>query len=259
MADALELVDVSAGYSRPVCKNISLRLPVGETVAVVGESGSGKSTLAKTIAGYLRPCAGAVVLAGQDLARLRRGRRRATRRRVQLVPQDPNGSLDPRLTVRTAIGEALDRSVPRYDRGAEITRLLESVSLDPSAADRYPHEFSGGQRQRIAIARALAARPDVLIADEITSALDCSVQADILNVLRDLQTSTTLSMVIITHDLAIVSYVAHSLVVLKDGEVVERGWVPDVLQAPAHPYTDRLVRSMPSLASATVPRNGVVT
>jgi ABC-type glutathione transport system ATPase component len=253
---ALELDDLSVGYGHPrrhpaVCRHVSLQVPAGETIAIVGESGSGKSTLAKAVVGFLRPRGGRIRLGGEDLASLRGSRLRAARRRIQMVPQDPNGSLDPRLTVGAAIREALDRSLPRRQRAGEVDRLLDTVSLDPAAAERYPHEFSGGQRQRIAIARALAARPDVLVADEITSALDCSVQADILNLIRDLQRRTPLSVLFITHDLAVVSYIAQFVVVLRAGQVVERGRVPDVLLTPAHPYTDRLIRSMPGLIIGT--------
>ncbi|MGP3636951.1 ATP-binding cassette domain-containing protein, partial [Streptomyces sp. 24-1644] len=171
----------------------------------------------------------------------------AVRRRVQLVPQDPYASLNPRMTVAQAIAEAVDPvRADAKKHGETVTRWLETVAMDASAADRYPHEFSGGQRQRIAIARALAVEPEVVIADEITSALDCSVQAEVLNLLAELRQTLDLTMVFISHDLAVVRHVSDEVAVLRHGELVEYGPCREVYRAPAHPYTRRLLASVPS-------------
>ncbi|WUH99675.1 ABC transporter ATP-binding protein [Spirillospora sp. NBC_00431] len=240
---------VSAGYgarSRNVLHDVTVAIARGHTMGVVGESGSGKSTLARVLVGRLAPSRGVVRLDGTDVHRLSRKERFAARRRIQLVPQDPYSSLDPRMSVGRALAEAIDprgrlRTGAHRDRIAE---LLESVALDATAARRLPHEFSGGQRQRIVIARALAARPQVVIADEVTSSLDTSVQAEILELLLDLQRRLGLTYVFITHDLAIAQYMCSDLSVLYLGTLVERG-TADVLSRPAHPYTELLRDSRP--------------
>jgi peptide/nickel transport system ATP-binding protein len=233
---------VSAGYgsasrSARVLRDVSLAVAPGRTMGIVGESGSGKSTLAK-------------VLVGADTARLRRQQLRAARRNIQLVPQDPYSSLDPRMTVGRALAEALDpgASLRRADR-ARITELLETVALEGDAADRLPHEFSGGQRQRIVIARALAVQPKVLIADEVTSALDSSVQAEILNLLLSLQKQADLAVVFITHDLSIARYMCDEISVLYLGSLVEQGDI-GLLRSPSHPYTELLRASVPDPSGA---------
>ncbi|MFD0536151.1 ABC transporter ATP-binding protein [Actinomadura luteofluorescens] len=240
---------VSAGYgarSRNVLHDVSVAIDRGRTMGVVGESGSGKSTLARVLVGQLAPARGVVRLDGADVHRLPRKERFAARRRVQLVPQDPYSSLDPRMPVGRALAEAIDprgrlRTGAHRDRIAE---LLESVALDASAARRLPHEFSGGQRQRIVIARALAAEPRVVIADEVTSSLDTSVQAEILELLLDLQRRLGLTYVFITHDLAVAQYMCTDLSVLYLGTLVEQG-ASDVLSRPGHPYTELLRDSRP--------------
>ena len=190
----------------------------GQTLGVVGESGSGKSTLAKVLVGQLRAAAGQVTLDGTDLGSLRGAALRAARRRVQLVPQDPYGSLDPRMTVRRALSEAIDPEARRPGKHEDrVAELLRTVALDPDVASRYPHEFSGGQRQRIAIARALAVEPEVIVADEVTSSLDASVQAEILNLLRDIQLRTGVGMVFITHDLSVANFICDGISVLYLG------------------------------------------
>lgn len=248
-------VDVAYGGRRaePIVRDVSFRLAQGATLGIVGESGSGKSTLAKAIVGLMRPTSGRIRIGEVDLAMLTGHSLRSARRKVQLVPQDPHGSLDPRMTIGHSIAEALDRGPTSAERRARTGELLETVALDPAMANRYPHEFSGGQRQRVAIARALAVRPDVLVADEITSALDCSVQAEILNLLRDLQATTDLSMIFISHDLAVVSYIAGQALVLRDGAVVETGAVPEIFIDPAHDYTRRLVSAVPTFCRTAVP------
>ncbi|WP_017586412.1 ATP-binding cassette domain-containing protein [Nocardiopsis ganjiahuensis] len=243
---------VTVGYGSrsgpaPVLRSVDLELRQGRTLGLVGESGSGKSTLARALVGLLRPSAGRVLHEGRDLASASRREVAALRRSVQLIPQDPYASLNPRMTVGAAIAEAVDprRASLRRHR-AEVERWLGLVALDPDAADRHPHAFSGGQRQRIAVARALAARPRVVIADEITSALDCSVQAEVLNVLGDLRAELDLTMLFISHDLSVVRLISDDVAVLYLGRVVEQGEVHEVLgQTPAHPYTRLLLDSVP--------------
>lgn len=247
--------DVSAGYGAgrrgpTVLHEVSLEVSAGRTIGVVGESGSGKSTLARVLIGQLRPAVGRVMLDRVELGSLRGAALRAARRRIQLVPQDPYASLDPRMTVRRALAEAIDpdgRRAARHD--ARIAELLRTVALDPDMADRYPHEFSGGQRQRIAVARALAVEPEVIIADEVTSSLDASVQAEILNLLRSIQAQTGVGMVFITHDLSVANYLCDEICVLYLGRIVERG-SNQVLFRPDHPYTRLLVESIPRRETA---------
>ncbi|MFG2623017.1 ABC transporter ATP-binding protein [Streptomyces sp. NPDC048507] len=209
---------------------LSLTVPEGTVTGLVGESGSGKSTLARAVAGLV-PHRGTVT--GVD------------RGRVQMVFQDPYSSLNPRMTVGDAIAEGL--RVPRARRGAETERLLDLVSLPASCAGRRPRELSGGQRQRVAIARALAARPDVLIADEITSALDVSVQGAVLNLIRDLRAELGLTMLFISHNLAVVRYVCDAVAVMRHGRLVETGPVDDVITRPRAPYTRTLLDAVPRL------------
>ncbi|MEU1147587.1 ABC transporter ATP-binding protein [Streptomyces sp. NPDC005863] len=210
---------------------VSLDVPAGTVTGLVGESGSGKSTLARAVAG-LTPYAGRV-------SGVARGR-------VQMVFQDPYSSLNPRMRIGDAIAEGA--RVPRGQRAAEVARLLELVSLPAAYARRHPRELSGGQRQRVAIARALAAGPELLIADEITSALDVSVQGAVLNLIRDLRAELGLTMLFISHNLAVVRYVCDSIAVMRHGHLLETGPVQDVLGAPQHPYTRTLLDAVPSLA-----------
>ncbi|MGI5228768.1 oligopeptide/dipeptide ABC transporter ATP-binding protein [Actinoallomurus sp. CA-142502] len=255
----LSAVGVSAGYgsgsrSRSVLHDVNVAVRRGGTMGIVGESGSGKSTLAQVLVGRLTPIRGVVRLDGTDVRRLSRRERFAARRRIQLVPQDPYSSLDPRMSVERTLAEAIDPR-GRLRAGAHrerITELLESVALDGSAAKRLPHEFSGGQRQRIVIARALAVRPEVIIADEVTSSLDTSVQAEILELLLDLRERLGLTYVFITHDLAIAQYMCTDLSVLYLGTVVEQG-TTDVLTRPAHPYTELLRDSRPDPSGRSTP------
>jgi peptide/nickel transport system ATP-binding protein len=249
-AAALRVDGISAGYgagsrSARVLRDVSVSIMPGRTMGVVGESGSGKSTLARVLVGQLAPLAGSLSLDGRDVNTMSRRELRAARRQVQLVPQDPYASLDPRMTVGRALAEAIDptSSLRRVDR-TRITELLETVALEADTADRLPHEFSGGQRQRIVIARALAVQPRVLIADEVTSALDSSVQAEILNLLLDLQRRNDLALVFITHDLSIARYMCDEVSVLYLGRVIEQGDI-DLLGRPAHPYTELLRASVP--------------
>lgn len=246
----VEELTVAFGHgrrARTVLHGVSTGVRAGQTLGLVGESGSGKSTIAKAIVGIQPARAGRILLDGVDLTGLRRRELVAVRRRVQLVSQDPYASLNPRMTVGEAIAEAIDplRADARK-HATTVERWLETVALDGSAADRYPHEFSGGQRQRIAVARALAVEPEVLVADEITSALDASVQAEVLNLLEELRRSLSLTMLFISHDLAVVRHVSDEVAVLRQGELVEQGPVRDVYRAPQHPYTRRLLASVPT-------------
>lgn len=242
--------------------DVSLTIAAGETLGIVGESGCGKSTLAGMVSGIVAPTSGRVELLGRDLARLSRGELRRIRREVQLVHQDPYTSLDPRMTVTQLVSEPMHIHgdvVPRRGRRAAVLELLEMVGLNPDHADRLPHEFSGGQRQRIGIARALALRPRVVICDEPVSALDVSVQAQIVNLLLRLQDELGLAYLFISHDLSVVSHVADRIAVMYLGRIVERGATPQVEEAPAHPYTEALLGAVPvpDRARRHHPRAGV--
>jgi peptide/nickel transport system ATP-binding protein len=231
---------------------VDLIVPSGKVLGLVGESGSGKSTLARAIVGLAPIGGGRVLLDEQDVTRPKGPRRREFRRQVQMIFQDPSTSLDPRMSIGGTIGEAVTAAghVSRQKRGAEVDRLLDLVALDTELAGRLPGELSGGQRQRVSIARALAVRPQVLIADEITSALDVSVQGAILNLVRDLQRRLGLSILFISHNLAVVRYVSDAVAVLHLGRVVEHAATADLLAAPAHPYTRSLVAAVPQLAAS---------
>ncbi|WP_338702372.1 ABC transporter ATP-binding protein [Streptomyces sp. Q6] len=226
---------------------VDLTLTAGETLGVVGESGSGKSTLARTLIGIHPATSGTVTFRGTPVAPADRRQLHDLRRQVQLVFQDPYASLNPRLTVGRIIAEPLIAFGigTERDRPREVARLLEQVGLDPSAADRHPRDFSGGQRQRIGIARALAPSPAVLICDEPVSALDVSVQAQVVNLLADLQRDLDLALVFIAHDLAVVRQVSHRIAVMRHGRIVETGPADDLVENPRHPYTRTLLAAAP--------------
>ena len=226
---------------------VSLSVDAGATFAIVGESGCGKSTLARLLLRLLEPTAGTVHLEGEDLARLSAPALRAARARLQIVFQDPYGSLNPRMTVEAMLDEPLRLHgvVPPAGRAQRIVALLALVGLRRDAALRYPHEFSGGQRQRIAIARALASEPRVIVCDEPVSALDVSIQAQILNLLADLQRRFGLAFVFISHDLAVVRQIATRIAVMYLGRFVETGTAEDVFARPLHPYTRALLSAVP--------------
>ncbi|MBO1766759.1 ABC transporter ATP-binding protein [Allobranchiibius sp. GilTou38] len=219
---------------------INLVVPDGSIVGLVGESGSGKSTLARAAVGLTPVSNGRILLDGQPLAQ-RTGRRRP----VQMVFQNPYSSLDPRMTIGDSIAEAIPKGTGSTKRHQEVARLLELVELDSSRSDAYPTHLSGGQRQRVALARALAARPEVVIADEITSALDVSIQGTVLNLVRDLQRELGMSMLFISHNLAVVRYVASTIAVMYLGQIVEYGPATQVLSDPQHPYTRDLLAAIP--------------
>ncbi len=231
---------------------VSFTLGRGETLGLVGESGCGKTTVGRTIIRLQEPTSGQALLDGTDIFTLGPDALRAFRRRVQMIFQDPYGSLNPRMTVGDAIAEGMDihHIGTRPQRRGRVATLLEEVGLDASYATRYPHEFSGGQRQRIGIARALAVEPDVIICDEPVSSLDVSVQAQVLNLLSDLQRARKLSYLFIAHDLAVVRQVADRIAVMYLGRIVETGAADRVLSSPRHPYTVALRSAVPEASMA---------
>jgi ABC-type glutathione transport system ATPase component len=247
------MIDVSGLHvtfgQTTVLDDVDLRLARGRTVGVVGESGSGKSTLAKVLVGTVKPASGNAVVDGVDLTQADRRTMHAYRRRIQMIPQDPYSSLSPRRTVAQTLAEAIDPIRPRVAAHQDlIGGWLERVGLQPDMMHRYPHEFSGGQRQRIAIARGLVIDPHLVIADEITSALDVSVQAQILDLLADIKESLGLTMMFISHNLAVVQRVSDEVVVLYQGQVVESGPVEQIYADPQHWYTRRLLEADPGSA-----------
>ena len=222
---------------------VSLILKQGQTIGIVGESGSGKSTLARALLRLL-PSQGAIYFEGKDIAKLNKEEMRPLRKQIQVVLQDPFGSLSPRMTAGQIVTEGLlvhEPSITSRERDARAKQALEEVQLDPALRNRYPHEFSGGQRQRIAIARAIILKPKLVVLDEPTSALDRQVQKQIVDLLRELQTVNNLSYLFISHDLAVVRAMADHIIVMKDGRVVEQGTPDEVLENPREDYTKRLM------------------
>jgi len=234
---------------------VNLEIVAGETLGLVGESGSGKSTLGRLILRLIEPTAGKVFIEGRDLATLSRAELRRMRRDMQLVFQDPYASLNPRMRVRSIVGEGIE--IHRLARGKEkndrIAELLKMVGMAPDAMGRYPHEFSGGQRQRIGIARALAVAPRFLVLDEPVSALDVSIQAQIINLLQDLQEQLRLTYLFIAHDLRVVEHISTRVAIMYLGKVVELAERDEIFQSPHHPYTRALLSAIPSLAAASKP------
>ncbi|HEX6515392.1 MAG TPA: ATP-binding cassette domain-containing protein [Nocardioidaceae bacterium] len=258
---ALSVRDVTRDYRRPrtsllhpsppvhALRGVSFDVAPGERFGIVGESGCGKSTLLRIIAGLDQPTSGTVSVEGRTITGLRDRQLRFLRERLQLVFQDPMGSLDPRMRVRDIVAEPLvaQRLDARRDR---VDELLREVGLSPEAADRYPHQFSGGQRQRISLARALAPRPHILVADEPVSALDVSVRAQVLNLIADLVEELSLTLVFVSHDLSVVRLVCDRVAVMHDGTIVEMGPTEEVYDNPRHPYTRRLIAAVPTLEKA---------
>ncbi|HMH63949.1 MAG TPA: ABC transporter ATP-binding protein, partial [Rhizomicrobium sp.] len=237
---------IFGGTTTVAVDDVSLTLSRGETLGVVGESGSGKSTLARCVIRLLDPDAGTVLLDGADIAHMKEGARRPLRRRIQMVFQDPFSSLNP----RQRIGDIIIAGPRAYGEDPEEARvratdILRLVGLNPETMDRLPHEFSGGQRQRIGLARALMLRPDVLIADEPVSALDVTVQAQVLTLLDDVRRQMNLAMLFITHDMRVAAQVCHRVMVMRHGKVVESGPTRDIFAAPSSDYTKALLAAIP--------------
>jgi peptide/nickel transport system ATP-binding protein len=233
--------------------NVSFELQAGSSLGVVGESGSGKSTLARLVMALERPTAGQVLFEGVDLHALPAEELRRARAGFQMVFQDPFGSLDPRRTVQQTVSEPLSllQTISAGERQQRTAEVLEAVGLSPADGAKYPHEFSGGQRQRVAIARALITRPKLIVADEPVSALDVSVQAQVLNLMQDLQDQFALSYLLISHDLSVVELVCDDVLVLQEGRVVEQGPADGLFRQPQHAYTRRLMAAVPGLSRPT--------
>jgi oligopeptide/dipeptide ABC transporter ATP-binding protein len=241
-----------AGKPAPIVhalNGVSLAVARGETLGIVGESGCGKSTLARCLVRLIEADAGEIRFDGLDVRALPKPELRRYNRRVQMVFQDPYGSLNPRMSVRQILGEALavHRMRPKEEIPRRIIELLDLVRLSADAADRRPHEFSGGQRQRIGIARALAVEPECLIADELVSALDVSVQAQVVNLLLELQQRLALTILFVAHDLRLVRHISHRVAVMYLGSIVEIGATERLFEAPKHPYTQALLAAAPDM------------
>ncbi len=262
MADAplLRVTDLKVAYpirstflQRRIGENVAVDgvtfdIHPGETVGLVGESGSGKSTVARTVIGLVQADGGRIEFEGKDITRASRRELKTVRREMQMVFQDPYASLNPRLTVREVIAEAwrVHRGVvPQRRWTAEAKELMDRVGLNPDHIDRYPHQFSGGQRQRIGIARALALKPKLIVCDEAVSALDVSVQAQVLNLLDDLQEELGLAYLFISHDLSVIEHLCDRVLVLHRGVVAEQGTAREIFENPQDPYTQSLLAAVP--------------
>jgi peptide/nickel transport system ATP-binding protein len=257
LVEVRDLVKEYAAHGRVarVVDDVSFDIRVGETLGLVGESGSGKSTVARMVLGLLQPTGGEVLFRGEPLPPLSSGRMRELRRQMQIVFQDPYAALNPRMTVRRILEEpfAIHRETPADGLAARLRELLKCVGLDESALPRYPHQFSGGQRQRINIARALALNPELLVLDEPVSALDVSVGAQVINLLRDLQRSMGLTYLFISHSMPLVRYLCDRVAVMQHGKLVELGDCMQVCENPQNPYTRQLIAATPEVPAMSGP------
>ena len=228
-------------------RDVSFSIPRNATLGLVGESGSGKTTVGRAIIRLLKPQAGRIVFAGEDISALDDSGFRPFRKRIQMIFQDPYSSLDPRMSIRGTLKEALELGFPARSKEWEdiMASKMTLVGLDPDYLNRYPHEFSGGQRQRIGIARALCVEPEFLICDEPVSALDVSIQAQILNLLMDLQDRLGLSYLFISHDLRVVKHISQEVAVMRRGEIVEQRPTEELYASPSHEYTRALLSAIP--------------
>lgn len=252
MASLVEITDLTVEYRRRrarkrVLDAVSLDIRRGETLGLVGESGSGKTTLGRSLLGQVPVTTGAVVFDGQDITHVDRRVRRGLSQRIQVVFQNPFLSLNPQRTIAQSVGETLTarRDLGRDEVRSRVLEMLEHVGMPRDSADKFPGSFSGGQRQRIAIARALLPRPELVICDEAVSALDLSIQAQVLNLLVELQDELGLAFLFITHDLSVVRHLCHRVAVLCHGELVETGATQEVCERPQHSYTQRLLQAAP--------------
>ena len=227
--------------------DVSFRIDEGETLALVGESGSGKSTVGRTVLRLLEPTAGEIILEGLDFRSLEGNALRAARRRVQMIFQDPHASINPRLTVRSVVGEPLEIAgeLDRANIRHRVDELLDLVGLGARVSDRYPHEFSGGQRQRIGVARALALNPRLIVCDEVVASLDVSIQAQIINLLQELQDQFRYAYLFISHDLGVVRHVSDRVAVMYLGRLMEVAPTDAIFERPVHPYTEALLSAIP--------------
>ncbi|MCP1170353.1 ABC transporter ATP-binding protein [Limimaricola litoreus] len=257
--------DITSGFFGRVshrvhaAEDVSFEIHPGETLALVGESGSGKSTVGKTLQQLVRPVSGRILYRGTDILSLDPAERQRFKREIQYIFQDPYGSLNPRKTVKQSLTEPMATHGLLRDADAQVAELLTSVGLKSEHAGRYPHEFSGGQRQRIAIARALSVDPGLIIADEAVSALDVSVQAQVINLMMDIQARRGLAYLFISHDMAVVERVSHRVAVMYLGEIVEMGTRRQVFETPQHPYTKRLLRAVPVMDPTRPPERVTLT
>lgn len=256
MRDIKVLFQIGGARKIAAVNGVSLEVERGESVGIVGESGCGKSTLANAVLGLVPVSAGSITFDERNLPPRTRSEQLAFRRRLQMIFQDPHGSLNPRLSISSTLEEVLKvhHIGARLERRRRAGDLLETVGLERGFAERYPHEFSGGQRQRIGIARALAVNPSFIIADEPVSALDVSVQVQILNLMKDLQERRGLSYLFIAHDLAVVRYMCSRIYVMYAGRIMESGRSEDIFTSPSHPYTEALLAAVPDIEKALLAR-----